>query len=505
MRNIYILCAAVVLVVAAVIVTAMLWPPKFEYELRPIVAIAGERVYARAFLADTEVMTDTHAYHLGESAFYAPAAPGRHGIPITLWRDSNFREVTATLYIAQPVEYITVEWGEGTAYGSEGFNLDPLSFIANVNAIPKALLDFRFLSFSSYWGMRELPVGNHTAHLVMSQYLNGDEFAHFAHFTSEVRVVDTTPPTAVTRDITMQMGREITPDDIVVSVFDLSPIRSVEVINQPDIFTPGEYTVEVRATDIHGNAAVFSSVVTLLPNTVPPVFTGVQDIKVMQGEPIRFRAGVEAQDAFGRPIPFEIDATRVNTQELGIHTATYTAADAWGLETSVTINVHILNVDPEAVIEMVDNLLITVLRGTSTQAEQARAIHDWIGDHISFAAAVGMDSAYEAAYHAILHRQGNCFVFNGLAEMMLTRAGIPNLRIDRILETPNPTRHRWTLINPDGMGWYHLDVTSNRVLTRNERFMFTNSQAEAFTLRFAQQGTHDFYTFNPVLYPVIVP
>jgi len=495
LKNIYRLCIVVFLLVCGVVVTALLWPPKFEYELRPVVTVAGYSVNANAFLAETEYMAGVSAYHLGEASFPAPEMPGRHNIPITLWRDSKFLEVTAVLYILQPVESLSVEWGSGTAFGSSGLNVDLRNFVANASEIPRGLLDLSHINFSSFRG--ELPVGEHIITLSVVGF--------GVSFDTVLKVVDTTPPTIVTRDVTMQMGREITTDDLVVSVFDLSPIESLEIVAQPDIFTPGEHITEVRATDIHGNAAIYPAVVTLLPNTVPPVFYGVRDIKVMLGEPIRFRAGVSAEDAFGRSVPFEIDASHINIHELGIFPATYTATDAWGLETYVTVNVHILNVDPEAVIEMVDDLLPQILRGATTQVEQARAIHNWIGDNISFAAAVGMDSAYEAAYHGLLHRQGNCFVFYGLSELLLTRAGIPNIRIDRIPETTNPTRHRWNLINPDGLGWYHFDATSNRILTRNERFMFTNSQAAEYTQRFAQQGVVDFYTFNPALYPMITP
>jgi transglutaminase-like putative cysteine protease len=488
-KKIYLLCAVPFILALVTIAVILFLPPRFEYELRPVVTVTGRGVGAGAFLYESELMADVIAYFYAEVDF---TLPGRQEVTLTLQRGTRETQAEGVLYILEPLEYLIVELGEGVAIDTQGINLDPLYFVANAHEIPPELLDVWYVPLSSFRGT--FPVGNHRVFLAVGQ----------TSFYSELRVVDTTPPTATTRDITLEMGREITADDVVVEMFDHSPITSVTVV-QPDIFMPGEHVVEIILTDAFENAATYTAVVTLLPNEIPPVFHGVQDIKVAQGEPIRFRAGVTAEDAFGRPIVFDIDASQVNIYERGIYRATFTATDAWGLSASVTVDVHILSIDPAAVNEMADNLLAQILREGMTQVQQARTILHWLGDNISYAAAVGLDSVYEAAHQGMIHRRGNCFIFYGLAEVMLTRAGIPNQRIERTPYTPNPTHHRWNLINPDGLGWHHFDATSNRVLSREDRFMFTNSQAEAHTRRVARGGGMvDFYTFIPDLHPEIV-
>jgi len=239
-------------------------------------------------------------------------------------------------------------------------------------------------------------------------------------------------------------------------------------------------------------------------NDTPPVIYGTGDIVTAVGEPILFRSGVSAADAFGRVLTFTVDSSAVNMNASGVYTAVYAATDAWGLTTEVEINVHVMNITPNAVYEMADAILAQILTTGMTQVQQARAVFDWVSDNITFAMAIGYESVYVAAHQGLINRRGNCFVFYALSEIMLTRAGVPNMRIERIPGTG--IGHRWNIINPDELGWHHFDATPNRIISRNERFMFTNAQAIAFTQRIVDEqedGTVEFYTFNPNLYPDI--
>jgi hypothetical protein len=88
---------------------------------------------------------------------------------------------------------------------------------------------------------------------------------------------------------------------------------------------------------------------------------------------------------------------------------------------------------------------------------------------------------------------------------MLTRAGIPNLRIERIPEAPS--RHRWNLVNPDDLGWHHFDAFPIRLGGLREYFyMFTDSQAQDFARQlYAAIELPYYFTYNPELYPEVVP
>ena len=57
-----------------------------------------------------------------------------------------------------------------------------------------------------------------------------------------------------------------------------------------------------------------------------------------------------------------------------------------------------------------------------------------------------------------MDRQGDCYVFACTAKVLLTRAGITNMDIEKI---PAKTRHYWNLVDI-GDGWYHFDTTPRK-------------------------------------------
>jgi len=485
-----ILPACVVLLVFAWMATTIWRASDFAYQLQPVATLMGHDINAQDFVADTPSMADVSAFFVDTVDVNAP---GRYTVPLMLHQGERSVRTEGVLYVTEMMTSLTAELGSDLANSTYWQDIDPNRFIAAHTELQIATVSISHLPFSAFAG--DLPVGDHQK--LFSH--NGTVFYLTLH------VVDTTPPTAVLRDITVPAGQAISVDDIVVSVFDLSPIAMTEIIEYPDIFAPGEHEVAVRVADIYGNEAIYTATITRLPNTVPPIFYGVRyEIHSAMGEPILFRAGVYAYDAFGRPIHFDIDTGLLNINERGTYQVTFIATDAWGVSTDVAIYVHIHSVDPAAVYELADELLSRILRDDMTQVQQARAIHNWLADNITYAAAIGSDSVYEAAHQGFIHRRGNCFVFYGLAEILLTRAGIPNLRVDRVAHSRNPADHRWNLINPDDLGWHHFDATGNMAMTRNERFMFTNSQLEVFNQRLALIYAFDFYLFDPTLLPEIV-
>jgi len=462
----------------------------FAYQLQPVVTVAGHEINAQDFVADTSDMTEVFAFFIDEVDVNTP---GRHTVPLTLHRGERSVRAEGVFYVAITQPYITAEMGSSMANSMNWHDIDHSYIFINYDEIPLHLLDFYHFSHWSSAGY--MPVGEYQLWFMH----NGSLFYKVLH------VVDTTPPTATLREVTLPMGREVTLDDILVSVFDLSPIAVTEIVALPDMFVPGDHEVSIRVADIFGNEAIYTTTVTYSSNTVPPVFYGVrQEIHSALSKPILFRVGVYAFDVFDRPIHFDIDTGLLNINELGTYQVIFTATDAWGLYTTQTIYVHIHNIDPLMVHALADDLLAQIFYDGMTQVQQARAIHNWLTDHVSFAAAVGFDSVYEAAHQGLIHRRGNCFVFYGLAEVLLTRAGIPNLRVDRSPYSRNPVDHRWNLINPDGLGWHHFDPTGNTIISRDDRFMFTNSQLEIINQRMAVYGAVDFYMFDATLLPEIV-
>jgi len=240
-----------------------------------------------------------------------------------------------------------------------------------------------------------------------------------------------------------------------------------------------------------------------IPDTPPQIF-GVQTLKVRAGDTILFLHGITAKDAFGNILYPYVVTHNVNHDVPGVYSVTYAAEDSWGLRTEVTVDVYVLQIDPEHVIAMVNDLLAHILRDDMTQLEQARTIFSWVRNNVRYVGDANRRSLYEAAYQALRHRRGDCFSFYAVTELMLTQAGIPNMRVTRV---GGASEHFWNLINPDNLGWHHLDTSPHDIRVQNlNRFMFTASQAAAHTAYIYRiTGRTNYYTHDPYHYPDIAP
>ena len=479
-RNIGIIILTLPLIILGGILLWDTFLNRFDYSLQPVLTIAGNEVEPRDFITLNE---DAESISIDFANRQNDLQPGRHEIDLRLSRRLRRENITAVLYILKPFEYVHVEFAQS------GQTLTPLDFIANADIIRDEPFSLDFVNSLSE--PESLPLGEIPIELVLNNRI---------FFRSIVSVADRTPPRAVINNRMLPMGEEITPDIFIEEIIDASPY-TVSFINEPDIFRQGEQILEIEIVDAHNNIAVYEAVLYLLSNETPPEFVGLRDITVMRGTAIMFRQGVSAYDVFGRPLDFGIDSSRINVNELGVYTATYWAEDEWGLRTEVDITVTIIAIDPEEVRQRVDVILAEILSDGMTQVQQARAIYDWVVRNVEFAGGIGQDNVYEAAFQALQFRRGHCFVFYGISEVMLTQAGIPNMRIERIPGTP--TRHRWNLINPDGLGWHHFDA--NQSFPGAEWFMFTSSRARWRAAIIAETvGIMDYYTYDPDLYPPIV-
>jgi len=320
-------------------------------------------------------------------------------------------------------------------------------------------------------------------------------------------MVDRDPPTADPVDVTILIGESVKPEDFVENVEDESEIVSIEFVEKPNVLAHTNQAVQVKITDEHGNSAIFESTLIIRINTSPPVIEGIGTIVTRVGNPILYRQGITARDDLGRDLTQEINinSSNVNHNAVGEYQVTYQVKDITGLETIITETVKVVNVDVDYVHEQIDGLLAEILTDDMTQLQKVRAIHYWVTNNIVYAQTIGGgETVYDDAYRALRDRGGNCFNYYAIGEVMLTRSGIENMPIERIAGTP--TRHRWSLVNPDNLGWHHFDATRTRLQLGSATAFFTDSQAKEFTRRFVDfNGTQDYFTYDPWLYPDIVP
>ena len=452
-----------------------------DYHVQHVVTVDGNVISPSDFvILDEGSESALVSFADEELTFFAP---GKHEVELTIRQGLRTERETVLLYVVKPVSYVTVE------YSAPDQHFEPIDFIFNREILHG--VNF-YLDFVDYLPKLEtLPVGKAPIEIKINDSI----------FTSYINVVDTVPPVAIVKDIEMLPLEALYAKDFIVEYFDASPIGYIGFYEEPNITTPGNHIVAIVIEDIHGNRALYEAMLTILPNDEPPTIEGVRNFEVMKNLPVRFREGVSAYDAFGRPLVIGVDTGQFNVSEPGLYDVTYYVEDAWGLRTEVTISIRVISVDPEYVRERADVVLASILREGMTQVEQARAIFNWISWNMTTATDIRRESIYEAALNGFLTRRGNCFTYYALSEVLLTRAGIPNMMIERIPGTP--TTHRWNLINPDDMGWHHFDSMPTRVSIN--RFMFRSGQIPQFNALLQEAGSPaNYFTYLPELYPEIV-
>jgi transglutaminase-like putative cysteine protease len=456
---------------------------RFEYALQPVVILSGQRFAANDFIYPTEATGNISASFASQA--FRPS-PGVHTIPLTLSSGWRTLETTASLYVMTTISRFSHEFREPAP------ELDPMDFILNAHIAPGTRFDVRFAELPLL--LEEYDVGEHTLFLS----LNGSPFE------IKLDVIDTTPPTATAAVVVLYAGETAEPQQFVTDYYDASGIRSIEFVNRPNFLLDRDQIVEIEIIDNYGNSSTFMSGLRVILNTDEPVIEGTETIVSRVNSPVIYLQGVTAFDDMGRALDVQVDSSLVDQFTVGEYIVIYSAVDATGNRAEVRETVFIIDIDIEAVHAQVDDILDIITNDDMTQLEMVRAIHRWIQTNLEYAPVRGgPPTVYEAAYRALRNRNGNCFNYYAIAEVMLTRAGIPNLLIERIEGTP--TRHRWNLINPDDLGWHHFDSVPARLGLGIRAAFFTDSQASEFTRRkLEEHGIRNYYSFYPELYPEIV-
>jgi len=460
----------------------------FEYTLQPVAVLQGQSINADDFLDHNEEdMKDVSAVFIEPKP---EQISGLQYVSLTLIRGWRTVDTAAALYVLTPIEYIEHEFTE------EGSLSRLTDFLTNAEAATGFPFTIRFVE--DPLPLNEYPVGEFPLRLAVN-----DE-----PFEVTLKVSDTTPPTAVAVPFTTIIGEEVHPDDFIDDVFDASPINSITFDEAPDVMSVMNLIQPVRIAieDIYGNIGYVFSELTIEINREPPVIEGTVDtIESEVGTPVDYPLVMTAFDDFGRELDVMIDDSNVDTETEGTYKVIYWAEDLTGLHSAVEVTVHIIAAAPEYIMQRADEILNSIIRDGMTQVQKVLAINNWIRWTLSPAEMTAVSESTTAnAFTAIRDRKGDYIIFSAISELLLTRAGIPNMPIDRVSDAV--ASHRWNLVNPDGRGWYHFDAFPTGLGYGGDRMsMFTTSDADIYAERIeTRSGIKDYYKFNAELYPEIV-
>lgn len=307
-----------------------------------------------------------------------------------------------------------------------------------------------------------------------------------------IEVVDTTAPNANPIKVEVWKGETAPAESFAENISDVSDV-TVSFESEPDFDTPGEKNVNIILEDAYGNKTTLTSALIVKEDTEPPVFYGVQDKTVYIGESVSYKKGVSVKDNKDEDVKFQVDSSSVNLSKEGTYTVYYTAVDSAGnkAEKTAKITVKKMEISEEELNGKVDKILARITNDSMTKRKKAWEIYKWVKNHIAYTGTSDKSDVRKEAYRGIVNGVGDCFTYYAVSEIMLTRAGIDNMRVTRV---GGKTQHFWNLVNC-GDGWYHFDACPNK--DKKQTFMLTDKEVEEYT----KQRGNNYYTFDKTLYP----
>lgn len=312
-------------------------------------------------------------------------------------------------------------------------------------------------------------------------------------YQSRLYIVDTTPPIVSLHDISGYTRIPRKPEDFVTSVEDVTEVKSY-FVEEPDLFLTGEQEVQIGFIDEGENEVIKTARLTLEEDTQAPVIEGARDLDVIIGNTISYKKNVEATDNCPEGLEFSVDSSAVNLSQEGTYPVIYTATDYAGNTSSVevTVTVRPRVYDINEVNAMADAVLAGILTEGMSPVEKVQAIYNYVTRHISYISDSDKSNPVRAAYEGFNDRKGDCFVYAATSKFLLTRAGIPNMDIEKI---PARTLHYWNLVDL-GEGWLHFDTTPRK--DHPVIFLWTDAQLMDYSARH-----YNSHNYDHEAYPVV--
>lgn len=394
----------------------------------------------------------------------------------------------------QQVEIALVDLGNNKTLAKEDLLIAPVHEEITVEAGADAPAIEEFLIAGKQGGQSARfvsPIGafdyTKTGDNIVSLQVNGE------NYQSTMHIVDTVPPVIEVQDVEGYEGVPLDMESFLVSVEDVTDTKA-SFRKEPNLSLIGTQELELVVTDSGGNEAVKPVKLTLQEDKEPPVIRGAKDLVVFIGDGASYKKGVTAEDNSGADVKLDVDSSGVNLNQEGVYSITYTAADFAGntAEATVQVNVRKRKYDIETVNVLADEVLASIITPEMSQYDKAYAIYRYVKGHIGYVNHSEKGDWVQAAYEGLTRHQGDCYIYACTAKILLTRAGIPNMDIEKI---PSKSRHYWSLVDV-GDGWRHFDTTPRS--GGGDFFLLTEAELMAYST--AHWNSHN---YDHSQYPVV--
>ena len=266
-------------------------------------------------------------------------------------------------------------------------------------------------------------------------------------------------------------------------------------------------------------------------DTTPPQIHGAVDLSIEQGSRVSYRNGVSVTDDKDESPTLSVDASGVNLYTPGVYDVIYTAKDSSGNESSVTVKLTVTEAveqPPEAgssegnnqleseffdssfmaepvilseeyINELSDKILSEIIKPDMSKRSKASAIYDYVYGHVKYIGTSDKTNWLIGAYVGFMTGKGDCYNYYACSKALLTRAGIPNVDVERAGGT---TDHYWNLVDV-GEGYHHFDACPHPSGYPIKSFLITEAQAREYTER-CKSVLKNYYVYDYEACPVKV-
>jgi len=316
-----------------------------------------------------------------------------------------------------------------------------------------------------------------------------------------VKIQDTTPPKAsIRRNIWTFKDSPLPAGDFVYDIIDVSPV-TVRYKSLPDFSVQGIQTVYIILEDAYGNSSEYTARLNVVVDTAPPVISGELNKRVVLGGTVSYRSGITVTDDYDINVQLAVDSSAVNLNKAGVYTVIYSATDSSGNRTEERGTVTVYEINLAYVNGIADDILSRIINDGMSQREKAKAIFDWLSNKMKYTVTNTPQDLAQRAHDGLTKGTGNCYSYAATSQVLLTRAGIKNMMINRIPEAS--VAHYWNLVDTGG-GWHHFDVcpVPGGTVSPAQRFMFTDRQAREFTGRI--RTSYPYFQYDQSKFPDVV-
>ena len=412
-----------------------------EVEAEDLEISYGQTITADDFIKSiTDVTPTTASFSSDCKIDYETAQPQSVTIDV-IDSSGNCTSVTASLTVKQIIDYVEIEVGS---------DLPDASVFTINNTAASYVEPEAEDSTSDFISPDDIDMTT-VAIYPLKVLISGTEY--------DVRLatVDTVAPIITVADVSSFTGFETKADKFIKSSEDVTSL-TYSYKEKPDFNEVGSQEVTIVATDEGGNSAEATATLTLAVDDESPVFTSAKDFTSYTGNSISYKNKVSVSDNCSDGLTINVDSSAVNINAEGTYPVVYTATDASGNSTSVTINVTIKNqtfTDADA-LALCSGIISSITNSSMDNRAKCAAIYKYIQNHISYSGSSDKTSYAKACIVGFQTGKGDCFTYAAAAKYMLTAAGITNMDIAKI---PSTTHHYWNLVDiGDGHGWYHFDT-----------------------------------------------